>query len=136
MLIMTKETLLIGGKMKRILVLDDHEKWHMLAERDTACIAGCSIDHAYTLNQAMDLLKTSSYSLIVSDINLNMSIPDSKEGLYFIKYLRESGSKTPVICVTSGKCLESIILQAGADKLVAKSEFYPGFIKAVEEYLK
>lgn len=133
---MTKETLLIGGKMKRILVLDDHEKWHRLAERDIALITDCSIDHAYSLNQAMDLLKTGSYSLIVSDINLNMDISGSQEGLDFIKYIRESGSKTPVICVSSGKCLESIVLQAGADKFVAKSEFYPEFIKAVERYLK
>mgnify|MGYP001600272243 FL=1 len=133
---MTKETLFIGGKMKRILVLDDHEKWHKLAERDIAYIADCSIDHAYSLNQAMGFLKTNSYSLIVSDINLDSAIPGSQEGLDFIKYIKGSGSKIPVICVTSGKCLESIILQAGADKLVAKSEFYPGFIKAVEEYLK
>ncbi|HII14784.1 MAG TPA: response regulator [Nanoarchaeota archaeon] len=122
--------------MKKILVLDDHEKWHILAERDIAYIADCSIDHAYSLNQAMDLLKTGSYSLIVSDINLNMGSSGSQEGLYFIKYIRESGSKTPIICVSSGKCLESIVLQAGADKFVAKSEFYPEFIKAVEGYLK
>ncbi|MFA5888549.1 MAG: response regulator [Candidatus Nanoarchaeia archaeon] len=122
--------------MKRILVLDDHEKWHKLAERDISYIADCSIDHAYTLNQAMDLLKINSYSLIVSDINLDSEIPGSQEGIYFIKHIRQSNSKIPVICVTSGKCLESIVLQAGADKFVAKSEFYPEFIKAVEEYLK
>lgn len=133
---MVKGTLLIGGKMKRILVLDDHERWHKLAERDMAHIADCSIDHAYSLNQAMDLLKTGIYSLIVSDINLNRDISGSQEGLYFIKYIRKSGSKTPIICVSSGKCLESIILQAGADKFIAKSEFYPEFLKAAEDYLK
>lgn len=122
--------------MKRILVLDDHEKWHKLAERDIACIAGCGVNHAYSLNQAMNLLKTASYSLIITDINLNMGIPESKEGLEFIKQIRESGSKTPVICISSGKCLESIVLQAGADKFVAKYGFYPEFIKAAEEYLK
>ena len=133
---MLKWALLIGGKMKRILVLDDHEKWHMLAERDISGIPDCSIDHAYTLNQAMDLVKTGSYSLIITDINLDLSSPESKEGLNFIKYLRESGSKIPVICVSSGKCPESIVLQAGADKFVAKSEFYPESKKAVEGYLK
>ncbi|MCC5827310.1 response regulator [Alkalimonas sp.] len=81
---------------------------------------GLSMDHAFSIQQALELLQHNKYELIMTDIVLQ----DNETGIDFIKQLRSEGrfQQTPILAVTS---LESVnrrilALQSGANDYISK----------------
>lgn len=81
---------------------------------------GLSMDHAFSIKQAMELLQHNKYDLIMTDIVLQ----DNETGIDFIQQLRSEPRllQTPILAVTS---LESInrrilALQSGANDYISK----------------
>ena len=81
---------------------------------------GLSMDHAFSIKQALELLQHNKYELIMTDIVLQ----DNETGIDFIKQLRSETrfQQTPILAVTS---LESInrrilALQSGANDYISK----------------
>lgn len=81
---------------------------------------GLQMDHAFSIAQAMQLLSSNKYELIMTDIVLQ----DNETGIDFIRDLRADSrfAQTPILAVTS---LESInrriqALQSGANDYISK----------------
>ncbi|MEE2023505.1 diguanylate cyclase [Alkalimonas mucilaginosa] len=81
---------------------------------------GLSMDHAFSIKQALELLQHNKYDLIMTDIVLQ----DNETGIDFIQQLRSEPRflQTPILAVTS---LESInrrilALQSGANDYISK----------------
>lgn len=81
---------------------------------------GLQMDHAFSIAEAMQLLNSNKYELIMTDIVLQ----DNETGIDFIRHLRADSrfAQTPILAVTS---LESInrriqALQSGANDYISK----------------
>ncbi|MCC5852604.1 MAG: diguanylate cyclase [Alkalimonas sp.] len=81
---------------------------------------GLSMDHAFSITEALELLQHNKYELIMTDIVLQ----DNETGIDFIRQLRSESrfQQTPILAVTS---LESInrrilALQSGANDYISK----------------
>ncbi|MDP4528446.1 diguanylate cyclase [Alkalimonas delamerensis] len=81
---------------------------------------GLSMDHAFSIAQALELLQHNKYELIMTDIVLQ----DNETGIDFIRQLRSESrfQQTPILAVTS---LESVnrrilALQSGANDYISK----------------
>lgn len=81
---------------------------------------GLSMDHAFSIAEALELLQHNKYELIMTDIVLQ----DNETGIDFIRQLRSESrfQQTPILAVTS---LESInrrilALQSGANDYISK----------------
>jgi len=78
---------------------------------------GFSVDTARSANDALKLLKTHEYDIIISDYQM----PDM-DGIEFLKLLRSSGNTIPFIIFT-GRGREEVVvdaLNAGADSYIVK----------------
>ncbi len=81
---------------------------------------GLSMDHAFSIAEALELLQHNKYELIMTDIVLQ----DNETGIDFIRQLRSENrfQQTPILAVTS---LESVnrrilALQSGANDYISK----------------
>ena len=60
---------------------------------------GFAVDCAQTLVQAMQLIGTTDYAIVIADLRLSWS--DSAEGLDVLRLVREHAPETPVIILTA-----------------------------------
>jgi two-component system NtrC family sensor kinase len=103
--------------IKILHVDDDSELLFIMKE----CLeqTGFEVDSALSVDEALDKMKKITYDAIISDY----LIP-GKNGLKFLKELREKGNTIPFIILT-GKGLEEVATQAlnlGADHYINKNE--------------
>jgi two-component system OmpR family response regulator len=101
--------------MRILLIEDDRVIASALREQSEG--EGHSVDWAARLDEASDALAAASFDLILLDLML----PDGR-GLPFLRALRASGSKTPVIIMTALDQVSDRIegLNAGADDYLVK----------------
>ena len=77
-----------------LLIVDDEQRFtDMLARRLN--LRGCSCDVSYSGQQALNVLKTKNFDLILLDLHL----PDIY-GSDVLKRIKETDSNTPVIIIT------------------------------------
>lgn len=100
----------------RILLIEDD---HVLGEavRDHMAAAGHGVDWMKRLDAAQHALDTTTYELILLDLNL----PDGR-GLDLLQRLRRGGSATPVVILTAQDQIAARIdgLNSGADDYLVK----------------
>lgn len=100
----------------RVLLIEDDSVlgW---AIRDHVATSGNRVDWRQTIADAQSSLETTAYELILLDLGL----PDG-DGLAFLRGLRASGNKVPVIIVTAQAQVAIRIegLNAGADDYLVK----------------
>jgi len=100
----------------RVLLIEDD---HVLGEavREHVAASGHGVDWMKRIDYAREALATVPYELVLLDLNL----PDGR-GLDFLRELRRSGSKVPVIVLTAMDQIASRIegLNSGADDYLVK----------------
>ena len=101
----------------RVLHVDDERGFLKVAKQCLETQGEFEVDTASSVNEASEKLKKTDYDIIVSDYHM----PD-KDGLEFLKELREKGNTVPFIVFT-GKGREEIAVKAlnlGADQYIDK----------------
>jgi len=114
------ETILNVAKTGKIEVLhvDDDLVFLMVAKQCLEMQGEIEVDTASSVNEALEKLRKTDYDAIVSDYQM----PD-KDGLEFLKELREKGNTVPFIVFT-GKGREEVAKKAlnlGADQYIDKN---------------
>jgi two-component system, response regulator, stage 0 sporulation protein F len=124
--------------MRRILIVDD-EVIIRIAFKKLLDHYNCIIDQARNLKEALELLTSLNYDVILLDLQL---APDNKEGGFQILQKLKSfmiNQKTPVIIVSGKKTKEEIQKRLTEDDNVAKILIKPvendQIIQAIGEVL-
>ena len=97
---------IISNNPIRILHVDDDENFLKIAKRCLELNTDIKVETATSVEEALEALKKSVFDVIVSDYDMF-----EKDGLEFLKELRESGNMIPFILFT-GKGREEVAEQA------------------------
>lgn len=111
-----KESVLAGGPVARILLIDDDQS--VLEATDCVLASeGYQVDRAETLDEALAKFKLLEYSLIL----LDMHLPDGN-GLQVIGTFKQLRPQTDVVVMTGFATLETVIesMRAGATDFLIK----------------
>ena len=93
------------AKTKRILVIEDESGWQRRLDRILGEI-NCTSVAAETYDQALDLLNTTDFDLVIVDLNLDKSTGYA-DGLELMPQIRDRfGRRVPVIVLTGTGGLE------------------------------
>ena len=101
----------------RVLHVDDDSTFLEISKLILMDMGNFEIDHARCVDEAFKKLATGQYAAIISDYEM-----PQKDGLQFLKELREQGNEIPFILFT-GKGREEIIIKAlnfGSDAYINK----------------
>ncbi|MGD0496222.1 MAG: PAS domain S-box protein [Candidatus Bathyarchaeia archaeon] len=102
----------------RVLHVDDDSGFVKVTKQCLEMEAPVQVDTAVSVDEALTKLRTERYDVVVSDYQM-----PEKDGLEFLKELREKGNTIPFIMFT-GKGREEIAIRAlnlGADQYLNKS---------------
>lgn len=102
----------------QVLQVDDDSGFLMVAKQILEMNGPFQVDTVVSVAEAMEKMVKKTYDVIVCDHKMPF-----KEGLEFLKELRDNGNRIPFIILT-GKGMEEVAVQAlnlGADHYVAKS---------------
>lgn len=94
---------ILGEAIKRILIVDDEENTRIGLSK-LLSQEGFEVDSAANGNEALDYLRQSKVSLVISDINM----PDMN-GLVFLRELSRKFPSTNVIMITAYGGVESYL---------------------------
>jgi len=108
------EPVLDGVKAEKIKVLhvDDEQGFLKVAKQCLEMQGPFQVDMASSVEEAMEKMKKETYDAVVSDYQM-----PGKDGLQFLKELRQKGNNIPFIIFT-GKGREEVVIKAlnqGAD---------------------
>ncbi|HTY74568.1 MAG TPA: PAS domain S-box protein [Candidatus Nanoarchaeia archaeon] len=104
-------------KIIRVLHVDDDTSLLEISKQILDDMGYFDISHANSVDEAFKKLKTQSFDIVISDYEM-----PQKDGLQFLKELREQKNDIPFILFT-GKGREEVVIQAlnlGADNYVNK----------------
>ena len=121
----------------RILHVDDDPSILEISKQILLDIGGFEIDNTYCVDEAFKKLATQKYDIVISDYEM-----PQKDGLQFLKELRERKNEIPFILFT-GKGREEVAIRAlnlGSNRYINKqgapetvyTELVSGVIQAVE----
>lgn len=101
----------------RVLVVEDEKRLAENIARGLREGAGYAVDHAYDGEDALFLLQSNEYDLILLDLML-----PRRSGLDVVRELRKSGRTDPILVLTARDEPDSVVtlLNSGADDYVAK----------------
>ena len=108
----------ITKKRIKVLHVDDDARFLKVTKEFLEMQDEFQVEAATSVDAAAKLMKKADFDVIVSDYQM-----PGKDGLEFLKELRQEGNKTPFIILT-GKGMEEVAVQAlnlGADHYVIKS---------------
>jgi PAS domain S-box-containing protein len=108
---------LVQKGLIRVLQVDDESGFLKVAKQILEMKGPFQVDTAVSVDEAMEKMEKKTYDVIVSDYKMPF-----KDGLEFLKELRENGNSIPFIILT-GKGMEEVAAQAlnfGADHYVNK----------------
>jgi len=101
----------------KVLHVDDDQGFLKVAKQCLEMQGEFEADNASSVNEALEKLNKTEYDVVVSDYQM-----PSKDGLEFLKELRENGNTVPFIVFT-GKGREEVAIKAlnlGADQYIDK----------------
>lgn len=100
----------------RALVVDDDNKVAVVISRAVKS-SGLEADIAKSGRDALDMLDTTHYDVVLMDINM-----PGMDGFETIKHMRDQGNKTPVIIVSDRReAIDTVYgLEVGADMFITK----------------
>ncbi|MCJ7431689.1 PAS domain S-box protein [Candidatus Bathyarchaeota archaeon] len=101
----------------KVLHVDDDLNYLKIAEQCLKMQGRFQVDTARSVEEAMEMMEKETYDAIISDYQM-----PGKDGLEFLKELRENGNDVPFIVFT-GKGKEEIAIKAlnlGADRYIDK----------------
>jgi PAS domain S-box-containing protein len=107
----------VGNGSMRVLHVDDDESMLEISKQILLDMGSFEIDFAHSVNEAFKKLAVGNYDVVVSDYEM-----PQKNGLEFLKELREQNNEIPFILFT-GKGREEVAIKAlnlGADAYVNK----------------
>jgi len=110
----------VGDCSMRVLHVDDDASILEISKQILLDIGSFEIDFAYSVNEAFKKLAVGNYDVVVSDYEM-----PQKNGLEFLKELREQNNEIPFILFT-GKGREEVAIQAlnlGADAYINKQGY-------------
>jgi DNA-binding response OmpR family regulator len=116
---------------KLLLIEDDRIISQNLA--DFLSQEGFQIQHVFTGNEALSILKNSIFDLLILDVNL----PDF-DGYHICKEFRKKNTETPVLMLTAYDELEDKMkgFETGADDYLTKPFFMAEVVARVKALLK
>jgi CheY-like chemotaxis protein len=97
--------------------------------------AGYQVDSAQALDQALELMTTGRYDLVISDLRLSGT--QSEEGLVLADYVRRASPKTRMVLLTAFATPE-ITARArshGVDLILPKPQPLPALAQHVSQLL-
>jgi two-component system response regulator PhoP len=105
------------GIRMRVLVVEDEKRLAENIARGLRDGAGYAVDHAYDGEEALFMLQSSAYDLIVLDLML-----PRRSGLEVVRELRRKERLDPVLILTARDEPDSVVtlLNSGADDYVTK----------------
>ena len=115
----------------KILLLDDEIELRMLvAER--LGMEGYTVAEAGLVNDALSMIKSSKFDLLLLDVKL----PDGT-GIDVLRYMKDSGIKTPVIMLTGTTGLDIAVesVRLGARDYVTKPAKISYLLHSIRELL-
>lgn len=112
--------------MKSILLVDDEARICAELER-TLRRFKFHVETAHTVETALRRIRRAQFDAVLSEFNLrsqHTANPRSGAGLQFVRRLRASGIKAPVLMYTAmeGTFYEKASLEAGVDEFVLKTD--------------
>jgi two-component system response regulator HydG len=118
---------------RRILIVDDEESLRLTFEMFLRREGYEHVTVAPTLKKAIELISTSSFDLIISDIVL-----EGDKGTDLLRHIRESGISCPVVMITGFPNLDSAseAVRYGAFDYVSKPVNKEKLLKIVSQALK
>jgi DNA-binding NarL/FixJ family response regulator len=102
----------------RVLHVDDDSSILEISKQILMDMCNFDIDHACCVDEAFKKLSTGQYDVVISDYEM-----PQKDGIQFLKELRERKSEIPFVLFT-GKGREEVIIKAlnlGADRYINKN---------------
>lgn len=116
----------------RLLVVEDDPRTAGFVKKGLA-ESGFAVDIASDGREGLHLARTGPYDLVVLDVML-----PGLDGLSFIRELRASGRKTPVIVLSARGAVEDRVLglQAGADDYLVKPFAFSELLARVRAVLR
>jgi len=128
---------LAEDRLIHVLHVDNDSDFLKTAKKILEMHGPFKVDMAYSVEEALDKMKKKTYDAIISDY-----VMPRKDGLQFLKELREKGDKIPFIIFT-GKSREEVAISAlnlGANQYISKvgdsetvfSELAHGVLEAEE----
>jgi PAS domain S-box-containing protein len=105
-------------RLLRVLLVDDERSLLRKAQRHLEMQGSFQVDTASSVEEALKMLKKQTYDAVISEYQL-----PSRDGLEFLKELRQKGDETPFIMFTRRGTEEVAIksLNLGADQYLNKS---------------
>lgn len=107
----------------RILYIEDMKRCYHLTKESLS--PKSELRWIRKITPAFDKIEKylTSYDKVIVDVNLDISNPETEEGLEIIKRLRKMSKDLSIICVSSeDKKIES--LQSGANEFIFKKQFW------------
>jgi len=96
----------IESKLDTILWVDDRPN-NNLNERDAFETLGFKFDLALSTNEAIKMLKTNKYAIIISDMG---RVEGPQEGYLLLKKVRQTDKETPFIIYAGSNLLEHKVM--------------------------
>ena len=120
--------------MKRILALDDLEKWHNLIDRYIALDhPGTLVDHAYTAQEALTAFGDQRYDLILSDCNSSREHPGTAD--FLDDFVAQLKTEPPIIAMSTNPHFRDKAFKVGATDFVDKRDFATEMSAVLLQYL-
>ena len=119
----------LDGKL--VLVVEDDEM-SFLYLKQLFNLTGCTLLHAQSGSEALELCRNHRFDLILMDIQL----PD-KAGTLVTREIRLSDQRVPIIAQTAGKTTDTIeeAIEAGCSAVLVKPYSMEEFFETVGRYI-
>ncbi len=124
---------------KRIMVVDDFERWRSVAGDSLASWGFREVRYFYDVSSALGDYSRYLPHLAFLDVNFDPSNPGlsgNMDGLYLCERLRELDNQLVIAVMSSMSEAQDLAMQKGANGFILKRNFVSDFDKFMEECSK
>ncbi len=123
----------MNKKVKILIVDDEPDLCHVIAEQISIVCPDVSCDCSYSAEEAIKLFRKNEYDILLSDIKM-----PKRNGLELVKTVKESLNKKIICLIMTGfsSFTEKQVKEAGASSLYRKPGDLPAMINEIESWIK